>query len=221
MENNRVSFFAVLRKNIIYICLMGIVLSICLAGVKYLFSDIAVRHGDYLFIQTIQVENQTKDNFDYKGFLESPSNYYQFMRTVENGDFDFTKIDSAWKQKSQYEQMDWLKKKIQVAAFRDNVFEVTIHLDANITRDIDYMKDHGALLAEDFVAQSEKSIKAVKTNADFKVISTEASMPVIEPINRKTLVIKFAVIGFIVGIIGSAICFYLWEVAKEHRRNVE
>ena len=221
MDNNRVSFFAVLKKNVVCLFFIGIILAICLAGVKYLFSDIAIRHGDYLFIQTIQVENQTKDDFDYKGFLESPSNYYQFMHTAENGDFDFTKIDSAWKQKSQYEQMDWLKKKIQVAAFRDNVFEVTIHLDANITRDVNYMKNHGVLLAEDFVAQSEKSIKAIKPNADFKVISTEASLPVIEQINRKTLVIKFAVIGFIVGFIGSALCFYFWAVAKEHRKRIE
>lgn len=72
MDNNRVSFFSVLKKNVVCIFFIGIILAICLAGVKYLFSDIAIRHGDYLFIQTIQVENQTKDDFDYKGFLESP-----------------------------------------------------------------------------------------------------------------------------------------------------
>ena len=75
------------------------------------------------------------------------------MRIAEKGDFDFTKVDSAWKRKSQYEQMDWLKKKIQVLAFRDNVFEVSIHFDANVTRDVDYMKEHGELLARFYRAE--------------------------------------------------------------------
>lgn len=201
-----------IKDKALYILLIGIIFSICIAGIKYVFSDTANRHGDYLFIQTIQVENQARDDFDYKGYLESPSNYYQFMRIAEKGDFDFTKVDSAWKRKSQYEQMDWLKKKIQVLAFRDNVFEVSIHFDANVTRDVDYMKEHGELLADDFIAQSEKSIKAIKPDATFKVINKETSSPIVEPINRRNLAIKFAIIGFIVGIIGSSICFILWAV---------
>ena len=214
----------IIKKRIIFILLAGIVGAILVSGAKFMFSDIAQRHGDYLFIRTIQVESiantDNKDNFDYKGFLESPSNYYQFVRAVEKGDFDFTTIDSAWKRKSSYEQISWLKKKIQVVAFRDNVFEVSIRFDANVTRDVDYMKDHGELLIDDFIAQSEKSIQSIKPNATFKIISKESFLPVVEPINRQIMTIKFAGIGFIIGIIGSSFCFFLWEVAKENRKRM-
>lgn len=216
MENSKVNLFVVLKRNIIYILFIGFIFAAGFAGAKYLFSDIAIRHGDYLFIQTIKVENQLKDDFDYKGFLESPSNFYQFMNKVENGDFDFTKIDSTWKQKSKYEQMDWLKKRIQIASFRDNVFEVTIHFDANITRDMDYMKEYGPLLAEDFVLQSKKSITEIKPEATFKEVGTEASFPIVEPINRKAMIIEFAVIGFIVGFMGSTGCIFIRERVKKH-----
>ena len=77
--------------KILYILFIGVCCAAIIATAKYLFSDIANRHGDYLFIQTIQVENQVKDDFDYKGYLESPSNYYQFMRITEKGDFDLAK----------------------------------------------------------------------------------------------------------------------------------
>ena len=220
MKNAKVSFCTIFKMKIIYILFIGICCAAIMTTTKYLFSDTANRHGDYLFIQTIQVENQAKDDFDYKGYLESPSNYYQFMRITEKGDFDFTKVDSAWNRKSQYEQMDWLKKKIQVLAFRDNVFEVSIHFDANVTRDVDYMKEHGDLLANDFITQSEKSLKAIKPDATFKTINKEASIPIVEPINRRNLAIKFAIIGFIIGIIGSSICFFLWAVAQDNRKHI-
>lgn len=222
---NNLSLLAIIKKKFILILLAGIIGAGCVSSIKYMFSDVAQRHGDYLFIQTIQVELSdgnivTKDDFDYKGFLESPSNYYSFIHTAEKGDFDFSKIDSAWERKNAYERMDFLKQKIHVSYFRNNVFEVSMQFDANVTRDVDYMKEHAELLMNDFVSQSEKSIQDVKPNAKFKVINKESSIPVVEPINRKNLAIKFAVIGFIVGAFSSIICFFLWTVAKEsYRKN--
>lgn len=224
MKNNSYIYLFkdICRKKILYIIIIGFLIAIACSGVKLLFSDIATRNGSYLFTRTVQiVQNQVKDDFDYKGFLESPGNYYQFIKTAEQGDFDFTKVDSAWKRKSETEQIDWLKKHVQVAGYKGNVVSVTITFDANITRDVDYMNKHGILLANDFIKQSQNSIRAVMPEATFKVINEEQALPVVTPIDRKKMAIKFAVIGFIVGIIGSVICFYLWEVAKEHRRNVK
>lgn len=224
MENNYyVCFFKnILKKKFIYIFIIGILSALVCSGVKLLFSDIATRTGSYFFTRTVQVfQNQVRDDFDYKGFLESPANYYQFVKEAEKGDFDFTKVDSAWGRKSETEQMDWLRQHIQVANYRGNVISITIYFDANITRDVNYMSEHGLLLTNDFVKQSQKSIRTVIPDATFKVINEEQATPVITPIDRKKVAIKFAIIGFLVGIIGAAICFYLWSIAKEYRKSIE
>lgn len=216
-----INWIPFLKKKIILIFCIGVLASIGLTGVKYLLSDVATRHGDYLFIQTIQVKTEIKekDDFNYKGFLESPANYFQFMRIAENGDFDFSKVDSAWKQKSQYEQMDWVRKKIQVFSYNDNIIEVTAHFDANATQDVDYMRTHGKLLVDDFVNQCEQSIAKVKPGTTFNIVGREESFPVVEPINRKNMLIKFAIIGFIVGAIGSAFLFFLWGIRKQQLKK--
>ena len=210
------------KKKIGLILLIGVFGAIILSGVKFMFSDVANRHGDYLYIRTIQIETpvvSNKSDFDYKGFLESPANYYRFIHDEENGIFDFTKVDSAWNRKSEYEKMDWLKKNIKVTSYHDNVIEFTVHFDANITRDVDYMKEHGESLTNDFVERSEKSIKAVKPEVTFKSVGEENSLPIVEPINRKSMVIKFAIIGFVVGAFVVIFLLFLWSIAKENRES--
>lgn len=210
------------KKKIGLILLIGVFGAIILSGVKFMFSDVANRHGDYLYIRTIQIETpvvSNKSDFDYKGFLESPANYYRFIHDEENGIFDFTKVDSAWNRKSEYEKMDWLKKNIKVTSYHDNVIEFTVHFDANITRDVDYMKEHGESLTNDFVERSEKSIKAVKPEVTFKSVGEENSLPIVEPINRKSMVIKFAIIGFVVGAFVAIFLLFLWSIVKENRES--
>ncbi len=185
-------------------------------------SDVAQRHGDYLFIRTVQVSTgnalvDSKNEFDYKGFLESPANYSQFIDAADHNVFDFTKVDSAWNRKGRYEQIKWLTDKIKVGSYKNDVFEVSIHFDANVTRDVDYMNEHGKMLADTFIKQSEESIKSINPNATFRVVNEEQYLPVVEPINRKNVMIKFAIIGFVVGVFGAIAAFFIREVAKQNK----
>lgn len=43
-----------IKDKALYILLIGIIFSICIAGIKYVFSDTANRHGDYLFIGSVK-----------------------------------------------------------------------------------------------------------------------------------------------------------------------
>lgn len=217
------TFAQTLKRKYIYIIAIGVLVGIVIAGVKMLFSDVANRHGDYYFIRTVQVESSmdpehTKDRFNYRDFLNSPANYYNFIRKAEHNNFDFGKIDSSWKRKSQSEQINYLKKKIQIDAYGDGVFQVAFHFDANVTRDVEYMKKHGELLADDFIQQSENAIRTVKPDVIFHIIGKETSYPVIEPINRNAVMKKYGIIGFIVGVFGSTVFFYLYALRKEYKK---
>lgn len=209
-----------IKKRWLYIIIIGLLVAVGLSVMKYFFTAASNRHGDYLFVRTVQVQSTgapLRDDFDYKGFLESPANYYQFIHSAENGGFDFVKVDSAWTRKSQYEQMDSLKRSVQVFSYRDNVLQFVVHFEANVTPDVDYMKTHGEILIDDFVNQSEQSIKAVRPDATFKVVSKESSVPVVDMVDRKKVAIKFAVIGFIIGVLGAVIFFALWAIRGQQK----
>ena len=58
-------------------------LAFFLTVTKYMFSDTAVRTGDYLFTRTIMIQNKTgnvDNNFDYVGFWRSTANIDKFFK---------------------------------------------------------------------------------------------------------------------------------------------
>lgn len=226
MKNNNAidTLICILKKKNIYIILIACITAVILSGIKVLFSDVATRTGDYLFIRTIQFEQHDnseirdiKDNFDYKNYLESSSNYYQLIKSVKDDEFDFTKVDSAWKRKSETEQIEWLKKHIQVNNYEGGVVSVTLRFDPNVNRDVNYIKEHGDLLLDAFLIQNDKSIQSVIPNMTSKIIDKEMMVPVVTPIDRKSIFVKFAVIGFIIGLIFSIIGFYAMEISRKRQ----
>ena len=54
MKDTKVVIFTVFKMKILYILFIGVCCAAIIATAKYLFSDIANRHGDYLFIRVCQ-----------------------------------------------------------------------------------------------------------------------------------------------------------------------
>ena len=115
------------RKYFGVMILFAVCFGILLTVTKYMFSDTAVRTGDYLFTRTIMIQNKTgnvDNNFDYVGFWRSTANIDKFLSSVSSTDFDFSKIDSAWNRKNRSQQIDWIRNSIIVSSFRGNVYEI-------------------------------------------------------------------------------------------------
>lgn len=193
---------------------MGILFALAIMAAKYMFTDTAVRHGKYQYVRMVQVENQNNPNFDYNAFLNSPANYYQYIENV-NQDFDFTKINSAWKRKTKSEQIDWLKTHIKVTSFHSNAFAISVDFDGNITPDVAYMKQHGNLIVDDFIRAGEISLTKIVPDVSFKIVSRDQTIPEIQNIDRKNGLVKFGFLGFLCGVIVTISVLYLIEWKKD------
>lgn len=191
----------------------GILFALAIMVAKYMFTDTAVRHGNYQYVRMVQVKNQNNPNFDYNAFLNSPANYYQYIENV-NQDFDFTKINSAWKRKTKLEQVDWLKTHIKITIFHSNAFVISVNFDGNITPDVDYMKQHGSLIVDDFIRAGEISLTKIVPEASFKIVSQDQTIPEIQNIDREKGLVKFGFLGFLCGIIVTIGVLYLIEWKK-------
>lgn len=207
------------RKYFIFVIILAICCSILGAGIKYMFTDTAVRNGDYLFLQIITLQNRSGNigsNFDYVGFWRSSSNLDKFISNVSADDFDFTKVDSAWNRKSRSQQIDWIKNNIIVSSFKGNVCEIGFKFDGNITPDSEYMNSHLPILSDQLVKQSEKSLEDAMPEISFETIGTSDIRPTVVPIDRQKAAIKYGILGFVVGGILGEIIVVL-EVLR--RRN--
>lgn len=216
MSNLTISeILRVVKKKIGYILFIGLICAGVLAAIKVGFSDIATRQGKYLYTTTVHIQqNQLPNDFDFKGFLESEGNYGKLVEIEENGHFDFSIVDSSWNRKSKSQQLEWLNKHIYVKNFKGNVISLYIKFDSNVTRDTEYMKEHVPLLFQDFMNVSQSSIQAVVPDATFKTIYSENIAPTVLEINRKSIAIKYAIIGFIIGIWASVVGIATWTICK-------
>lgn len=196
----------------------GILFALAIMAAKYMFTDTAVRQGIYQYVRMVQVENLNNPKFDYNAFLNSPANYYQYIENA-NQDFDFTKIDSAWKRKTKPEQVNWLKTHIKITSFRSNAFVISVNFDGNITPDVDYMKQHGSLIVDDFIRAGEISLTKIVPEASFKIVSKDQTIPEIQNIDRKKGLVKFGFLGFLCGVIVIIGVLYLIEWKKILKEN--
>ena len=207
------------RKFFFLVVIFAIFCGISGAGVKYMFSDTAIRTGDYLFIKVISLQNKNGNidsNFDYAGFWRSSANIDKFISSVSKEDFDFTKIDSAWNRKSRSQQIDWIRNYIMVSSFRGNVYEIGFKFDGNITPDTVYMNSHLGILCDQLVEQSEKALKEAMTEVSFQTISTSDIYPSVVPVDRRKAAIKYGILGFVVGIIAAEIMVALTVLRRKN-----
>lgn len=209
------TFFYILKKHIIALIMIGMLASFLLTGIRWMFSNNVEKTGEYTFVRMVRVQTEEENNqFDYNAFLNSFTNYYKFIQNTPEKRFDFTQIDSAWTRKNLYEQMNWLKEKIQINSFNGNVFEVVISFDPNVTNDVAYLNVHGDFLADNFVEQSEHTIQEVAPDASFTVIDREKTMPQVTEKDQKTPLIKTGLLGFFVGFVGALIIMLLYKIRQ-------
>lgn len=205
----------IIRKNILVILAVGILAALLLSGVRWMFSDNTVKTGDYTFVRMVRVQTEKENSqFAYDAFLNSSTNYYHFLENISEDEFDFTYVDSAWKRKNLYEQMKWLKEKVQITSFHGNVFEVTIRFDPNLINDVEYINKQGDFLADNFIKQSEEMIQEVTPDASFNVIDREKTIPQVIEKKQNNVLLKTGVIGFFIGCIGSSVVIFLHRLRR-------
>ena len=188
------------RKFFFLVVIFAIFCGISGAGVKYMFSDTAIRTGDYLFIKVISLQNKNGNidsNFDYAGFWRSSANIDKFR-------------------KSRSQQIDWIRNYIMVSSFRGNVYEIGFKFDGNITPDTVYMNSHLGILCDQLVKQSEKALKEAMTEVSFQTISTSDIYPSVVPVDRRKAAIKYGILGFVVGIIAAEIMVALTVLRRKN-----
>ena len=203
----------VLIKRIFFILLIGAICSGLLVFEKEKYTVFHIKTGAFQLYQMIQIDD-SKDRsspyyeFDYRGFLTSNHNFDSMITSLEKTDKQvFISFVRGWPGWSRNQQITWLRNKIKIVPYRDNTFEVSFNLTANEVTDVAVIKKNADRLLDGFLLQSSDNIKMIKPNTRISRLARNTLIPKNVPLNKRDILKKYAVIGFVFGVVIAAMAF--------------
>lgn len=211
------AFLTELRQRWKLVLLVAILAAAALSGEKLLTKSPIVT-STTLYIEDnvhIQYNGYQPGSAKYENLFDSYGNLYRFVQQSSK-DFDFEKFQPGWNGMGPEGQVKWLKKHILANDVTPNVITVALYVSETEWKDPDYVRENGAKLLNAYIDFHEKTMKELGEDVTFQKSETAAFLPQEVRISRKSMLGKYAVIGFVLG--GLAACLGLFVIAarKSH-----
>ncbi len=203
----------VLIKKIVFILLFGILCSGLLVFEKALFTDFYVKTGSFQIYHIIQVDDsKVRSNpyyeFDYRGYFLTNHNIDSIITSLEKNANPFlVSVNPNWDKLSRLQQVEWLRKKLVIIPYRDNTFEISFYLNANEVKDIVFLQENADSFLDSVLLQFSNNIKMIKPGTIINPFARNMLIPKSVPLNKRDILKKYGVIGFMFGIIIAAMAF--------------
>lgn len=200
-----------IKKRWFGIIVSGIIFAIIFCSYKEYKGDYVIQSEDILIGKQIQLVDYTdrQDRIRLDGLTRTRTVLYDFY--IESKEqFNYLQMIPGWGNKSDSQKIDWLEKHIKVNDYGAGNLEMRFDIMKTEAKDLAYLKENGEKYINSYVEflKSKNIITTYKTNAEMAVFSTT------EIINKKDVLIKYGLIGFI---LGSVFMFTIYLI-KELRR---
>ena len=205
------------RKKII-IVLCAVLCAAALAFEKYYFGEFVVRTGTYYTTAVVHVDHLKENDNSLKAerLLRTTGNLYSFIEKNEkNGPISFNRLDVNWDKLDKNGKITWLQKYISIYNFGYDTYEILIKLDSFVPKDADYLKANSNELLREFIACSDEYIQKIEPSASIRVIKTDAVYPEVVTISKKQTVLKYGMIGFVLGLLLSSVSILIWTLGRK------
>lgn len=78
------------------------------------------------------------------------------------------------------------------------------------------MKANSNELLREFIACSDEFIQKIEPSASIRVIKTDAVYPEVVTISKKQTVLKYGMIGFVLGLLLSSVSILIWTLGRKN-----
>ena len=202
------------------ILLVGVLCSLALVFEKNMSSDFMVETGDFCISCLTKITDSDDMNpnfeFDYGKIIETDTNMNDFLEVTEsNNRFDYNKIYGNWRTISGIKKAKWLRGHFKTfTAHNGGVWEFSFLIKENEPKDIAYLDENASEFMRTFIVQSEKTIKLVRPNAKIEILKETIISPENKVLPKKRLLIKYGIIGFVLGVIIASMVFFVRTLGK-------
>lgn len=202
-------FFSIMRKRTFSIIVSGVIFALAFMAFQYitLSSYTIAPTGDIVIAKTLKVDDyqDRHDVLQYGKLFTSTGFLYSFYGLSKNN-FDYNKLAPGWNYKSDNQKLEWLQKHITVTYFGAGRMEFMLNIQKSEPMDLEYLRANGDNYLTNFIefANNKDSV------GNYEIINSVVSIPNKLVTNRKMVILKYGIIGFIFGTVGiSAIILAL------------
>lgn len=193
------------------ILIIGIFFSIIFCGYKEYTGKYVIQSGDVLIGRQIQLVNYAdrQDRIKFDQLVSSDTILYEFY--IQNKDsFKYDKINPGWNTKSDFQKIEWMKKHIIVKDYGAGNLEFRFDFMKSEPKNLTYLKENGGKYIDNYLEFLEEK------NVISKYVIKEQMdvFPQSEVIDKRGVLFKYGIIGFILGTILSSTLFFIREIYK-------
>lgn len=201
----------IIKRFWVKILLVGIFFTIVFCGYKEYKGNYVIQSGDVLIGRQIQLLNYTdrQDHVRFDQLTSSGTILYEFYKHNQN-EFDYEKMIPGWKTKSDFQKIEWLKKHIIVKDYGAGNLEFRFDFMKSEPKNLAYLKNNGGKYLDSY-------LDFLKENTLIQTYIVKEQMnvfPQSEAINKKRVLLKYGIIGFILGTLLSTAIFFVREIYK-------
>lgn len=185
-----------IKKRWLIIFIMGIIFAVGFCGYKEFRGNYVVQSGDILIGRQVQLIGypDRQDSIKFKDLNTSGTILYDFY--MESKDqFDYEKMIPGWSGKSDYQKVEWLKKHIKLSDYGGGNLELRFDLMRTDPKNLNYLKENGERYTDSYL----EFLKTKNIIGEYKINGQMAVFPTCENIDKKGVLVKYGIIGFILG----------------------
>ena len=198
---------AMIRDKAFTIIIIGMLAAVCAAGAKYLFTpDISLK-GDFIYSRVIIINDSNKAGFNYAGLATGNASYFNFIKNTDNSVFDYSKVYSNWNRIDDRKRMEWLQRSVRVRGYKDNTFEFSYLIPSSNISDLPYLEQHAAGWMDSYMRNAEQMIQKARPQATIQTVKSSFISPKVIKNDKRSIMLRNAVYGFIAGIFLSTVLF--------------
>jgi len=219
MRTHRVIISNVFKKWWL-ILLTGLIISVGLVYEKVITTNYVIKSGDVWFTKIICIENfdllthyDEVEKFKYPSYMKNFRTINTFINDTE-ATFDYEKFCLNWNQKSKLQRYKWIQDHFIINDFGGGIYEVCFFLGNNEPKELDYVLQNGSRYLERYYSSSKTDLKKLDNDIIFKELSNFEVLPQEKKIVKDDIIKKYALIGFILGILVATLVVVINSLRK-------
>ncbi len=217
------SLVRILYKNIPAIILTGIMVSAGLIYEKHIGPNYVIRSGDVFIVRNVQIQNYNRMIISGSKFVFNKyMNTYPMVEKFWQGTaqkYDYTKFDSGWNQKTKLDKLKWLQTRLIINDYGDGFFSIVFNLKSSDPKNIVYVEKNGANYIDEYARFADKELKNLNGETGIKVLESSNIFPEERQISKQDVLLKYGIIGFVLGVLLAAVFILVHAQLKNWRQN--
>lgn len=220
MGINLLKLEQVIIKKFSVILVVGVICALALCTEKYFTSNFSVESGDIDFTRLVQIQDKTYNvqphvGTEYERILKTNYNIRSFIDN--HPEIKFSKINKNWDTLDEAQKLDFVRDMFEIYDFKNNNVEFVFKVKRSVPKDTDYLKENGNDITDSYVSESLNLLKKVDDTTAFKEIGRTETMPSVVQLSKGKLIVKYGIIGFILGVILATLVLLIKSIGKKEK----